>query len=153
MPPPGESGRRTAGVAPLTATSKHTHSIAASNIGGQTLHSWAGIGLGKGQPATIVAKAIANTNAAARWRRCRVLLIDEVSMLDSELFAVLDHIGRQARQQAQTAFGGCQLIAVGDFFQLPPVQLGQWGKDFAFGSPSWTEARMRSFILREVRGM
>ena len=34
--------------------------------------------------------------------------------------------------------------------QLPPVSLGQFGKDFAFGSPSWSQANMRSFILKEV---
>jgi len=81
------------------------------------MHSWAGIGLGKGRPDQIVAKALGNSNAAARWRRTRVLMIDEISMLDSELFAVLDHIGRQARNTTQ-AYGGIQLLLVGDFFQV-----------------------------------
>lgn len=123
--------------------------IAASHISGQTLHSWAGIGLGKGKPTTIVAKVKNNAAACARWTRCHVLLIDEISMLDSELFSVLDHCGRQIRN-SDVAFGGIQLIAVGDFFQLPPVELGKYGKDFAFASPSWYEAHMRSFVLKEV---
>jgi ATP-dependent DNA helicase PIF1 len=58
--------------------------IAASNVGGVTIHSWAGVGLAHGRPEDIVQKVANSASAAARWRKARVLVIDEVSMLDSK---------------------------------------------------------------------
>ena len=46
-------------------------------------------------------------------------------MLDSELFEALDQIARQVRRAPGRPFGGIQLICVGDFYQLPPVGLGE----------------------------
>ncbi len=42
----------------------------------------------------------------------------KVSMLDSELFAVLDAAGRRIRGRPSVAFGGLQLVTCGDFFQV-----------------------------------
>ena len=90
--------------------------IAASHVQGVTIHSWAGIGLGKGGIAKLVEKVMANGNACARWRKARVLLIDEVSMLDSNLFDALDAIGRAVRGEPRP-FGGLQLVMCGDFLR------------------------------------
>ena len=49
-----------------------------------------------------------------------VLIIDEVSMVDAELFDKLEYIAREVRRN-QYPFGGIQLVCCGDFFQLPPV--------------------------------
>ena len=57
--------------------------IAASHIGGSTLHSFAGIGMGKGRQDMLVDKVLGNAAAVARWRGVETLIIDEVSMLDS----------------------------------------------------------------------
>jgi ATP-dependent DNA helicase PIF1 len=51
--------------------------IAACNIGGQTLHSFSGIGLGEGTPESLATKIRRNKNATSRWLRCKVLIIDE----------------------------------------------------------------------------
>jgi ATP-dependent DNA helicase PIF1 len=68
--------------------------IAATNVGGITLHSWAGIGIGSAPAETLVARVLRSSDAAERWCRTSVLIIDEVSMLDSELFDALDAIGQ-----------------------------------------------------------
>ena len=51
--------------------------IAACNIGGVTLHSFGGAGLGIEKPEILVGKIKKNKKAAARWLRTRVLIIDE----------------------------------------------------------------------------
>ena len=138
-----ELRQRDAGAVAVTAPT----GIAASHIGGQTLHSWAGVGLAKGRPEVIVEKVTKNAAAVARWTRASVLVVDEVSMVDSELLAVLDACGRAARGAPAVPFGGVQLVCCGDFFQLPPVGLGQYGRGFAFESPTWRAAGLRSFVL------
>lgn len=51
--------------------------IAACNIGGMTLHSFSGIGIGEGTPESLALKVRRNKNASSRWLRCKVLIIDE----------------------------------------------------------------------------
>ena len=114
--------------------------IAAQHVGGVTIHSWSGIGLGKGHPGALAAKVAKQGPATARWTAAKVLVIDEVSMLDSELFEALDGIARAVRN-VDAPFGGIQLVAVGDFFQLPPVGLGgPYNKGFAFEARAWERA-------------
>lgn len=61
-----------------------------------------------------------NSNAVHRWTTCRLLIIDEVSMIDANLFTTLERIARAVRDRP-TPFGGIQLVLTGDFLQLPPV--------------------------------
>ena len=125
--------------------------IAASHVQGVTIHSWAGIGLGKGAPGKLLDKVRSNGAASARWRRAAVLVIDEISMLDSNLFDLLDAIGRDIREGgAAQPFGGLQLVLCGDFFQLPPVSLGQYGARFAFQANAWRGADVSTIELRTV---
>ena len=100
--------------------------IAAQHVGGVTIHSWSGMGLGRGSPSTIIDRVCKSGPATRRWTDAAVLVIDEVSMLDSELFGALDGIGRKIRGKAQEPFGGLQVVCVGDSFQLPPVGLGEY---------------------------
>lgn len=60
----------------------------------------------------------------SRWRSCKVLIIDEVSMLDGCLFDKLEFVARRVKN-CEKAWGGIQLILAGDFFQLPPVGLDE----------------------------
>eukprot|EP00981_Chlorochromonas_danica_P000606 scaffold139_cov260-Ochromonas_danica.AAC.3 len=112
--------------------------IAAVNVGGQTVHSFAGIGLGEGSTNFLMRKVLKNKSIIERWQRCKVLIIDEISMLDRRLFELLDEIARTVRDN-DLPFGGIQLIAVGDFFQLPPVQ-PTGVRSFSFESPIWQAA-------------
>lgn len=104
----------------------------------KTVHSWSGIGLGKGSIADIVAKLSLHHFAKSNWMKTRILIIDEVSMMSCKLFETLDAIGKAIRRN-HLPFGGIQLIFSGDFYQLPPVgdkdepETGQ----FCFESPLW----------------
>jgi ATP-dependent exoDNAse (exonuclease V) alpha subunit len=94
---------------------------AAFNIGGITVHSFAGIGMGTGTIRQLVDKVEASP-ACANWQTARCLVIDEVSMLDGKLFDTLEEVARGVRGNS-APFGGLQVVVFGDFYQLPPVSL------------------------------
>ena len=110
--------------------------VAAVNIGGQTVHSFAGIGLGTGSIQSLVNRVKKSRQAVQRWQQTKILIIDEVSMLSRGLFDVLDEIARKIRKSDEL-FGGIQVILVGDFMQLPPVNIGSRETDFCFNSWKW----------------
>jgi ATP-dependent DNA helicase PIF1 len=105
--------------------------IAACNIGGQTVHSWAGIGLGKEDVAVLSAK-VRRGAARLAWAKTRLLIIDEISMLSPILFSKLEELARRVRGD-RAVFGGLQVVMCGDFFQLPPVGEGS----FCFQTEAW----------------
>ena len=70
--------------------------IAAQHVGGVTIHSWSGMGLGKGRVEQIVERVAKSGPATRRWNDARVLVIDEVSMLDSEVSVVAVNIKPEA---------------------------------------------------------
>ncbi|OXH20987.1 ATP-dependent DNA helicase PIF1 [Cryptococcus neoformans] len=111
--------------------------MAGVNIGGTTIHSWAGIGLGVDNAKKLASKVRSNAQSRKRWRTTAALVIDEISMIDAPLLDKLDYIGRIVRNDDRP-FGGIQLILTGDFFQLPPVTKGQVPQ-FAFEAKCWPE--------------
>lgn len=126
--------------------------LAACNIGGMTLHSFAGIGLGKEDAQTLVKKVRRNPKAKNRWLKTKALIIDEVSMVDGELFDKLSQVGRIIRNNGRP-WGGIQLVITGDFFQLPPVpDNGNKQKDskFAFDAATWSTSIDHTIGLTEV---
>lgn len=110
--------------------------VAACNISGLTIHSWAGIGFGDGDIEKLIEKVRKNQMARTRWKDTHVLVIDEISMLSGEIFDKLDVIGKHIRNNHSKIFGGIQLVLCGDFFQLPPIGVGKSTK-FAFDSEAW----------------
>jgi ATP-dependent DNA helicase PIF1 len=89
----------------------------------KTIHSWAGIGLGKDKAATIAAdirKQGWKRKVLHRWLLTHLLIIDEISMMTPQLLELLNEVGQLVRRSLKP-FGGIQLVLVGDFFQLPPV--------------------------------
>lgn len=124
--------------------------LAACNIGGMTLHSFSGIGLGKEDVATLVKKIRRNPKAKNRWLRTKVLVIDEISMVDGDLFDKLSQIGRTLRNNGR-AWGGIQLVITGDFFQLPPVPESHTrDAKFAFEAATWNTSIDHTIGLTEV---
>lgn len=125
--------------------------LAACNIGGVTLHSFSGIGLGKEDAQALVKKIRRNPKAKNRWLRTKCLIIDEISMVDGELFDKLDRIGRTIRNNGRP-WGGIQLILTGDFFQLPPVPDADKKRDvkFAFDASTWGTSIDHTIGLTQV---
>ena len=60
--------------------------LAACAIGGTTLHSFAGIGLGNGDKETLLDNVMKKSNAKNRWLNAKAILIDEISMIDANIF-------------------------------------------------------------------
>jgi ATP-dependent DNA helicase PIF1 len=114
----------------------------------KTLHSWAGIGLGRDDVDTLVKTIKRKTWAKPlrNWLQTAVLIIDEVSMMTPDLFEKLDAVGRRIRGSARP-FGGIQVVLVGDFFQLPPVMEKT---TFLFQSSKWEDTLDEVIELREI---
>lgn len=131
--------------------------IAALNVGGMTVHRWAGIGIGPepDEPFLDFARYLSNVpsayarDARQRIRSCRTLVIDEVSMLPGRVLDFLNFWLRFCRDDDRP-FGGIQIIATGDFLQLPPVRVDQQPYDWAFESQSWTEADFATVRLKKI---
>ncbi len=91
--------------------------VSALNIGGQTIHSLFQI-----QPRDFIMPDILKLKAKPRniLNATDVLIIDEISMVAPDLLDAMDILARQARRN-NAPFGGIQIVAIGDLFQLPPV--------------------------------
>lgn len=127
--------------------------LAACNIGGVTLHSFAGIGLGKGSVTELVNNIRKNKKSISKWLRTKVLIMDEISMVDGLLFDKLEEIARILRRTTKP-FGGIQLVVTGDFFQLPPVpdsnEANKMSSMFAFEAKTWAISVKNTIALTQV---
>lgn len=103
---------------------------AACHIGGTTLHAFAGIGIGSGTLEHSIGLA-SREHREAQWKKCRCLIIDEISMIDAEYFDKLEAVARAVRN-SRKPFGGIQLVLCGDFLQLPPVAKDGEKKQYCF---------------------
>lgn len=110
--------------------------IAATHIGGMTIHSWSGIGIASELDEDALGDIATNKYVTKRIRAAKVLIIDEVSMLDGRILTLVERICRKVKKST-LPFGGMQVILVGDFFQLPPVSAGGRQVEFAFDSEAW----------------
>lgn len=89
--------------------------VAALNVGGQTIHSFFRF------PFQVIDEnALADQRPNRLWKKVELIVIDEVSMVRADILDGIDIILRKA-QNASLPFGGCKVLLVGDFFQLPPV--------------------------------
>lgn len=139
---------RERGVEPAVTAST---GIAATHINGMTIHSWSGIGIKRDVNDYDIGIIQSREKTAKRILDTKVLIIDEISMLDAATLESVDRVLRTLRRrpmQPEQAFGGMQVIFVGDFFQLPPVSKREAAK-FAFESPSWKDANPVACYLSE----
>jgi ATP-dependent DNA helicase PIF1 len=116
--------------------------VAAENIGGTTLHSWAGIKLGD-KSAEVYSVIICNqrTRPYKNWTTTEVLVIDEISMIGQRLFTMLSTLGSMIRKN-KAPFGGIRLIVCGDMCQLPPIK-----DEYIFKSNVWDLLNLQIFRL------
>lgn len=128
---------------------------AASLLGGNTLHGWGGLPfdfVSPEQTADFIRRK--RKKAHAQWKNVDVLIIDEISMMNKQLFNILDHTARILRRSESQFFGGIQLVLCGDFCQLPPVEKDKKREDieFCFESKSWVEnLGYNTYHLTEVK--
>ncbi len=104
---------RSHGVEPAITAST---GIAATHIGGLTIHSWAGIGIKRTLSQYDLDRIASTEHVVKRMRRTKILIIDEVSMLSPDTLSMVDAVCREVFGSAK-AFGGLQMVFVGDFFQ------------------------------------
>jgi ATP-dependent exoDNAse (exonuclease V) alpha subunit len=90
--------------------------LAAVNVGGQTIHSFFGF-----PPRLIQPDDIRRSRNGALMRKLKLLVIDEVSMVRSDLMWAIDQSLRVNRGRPREPFGGVRLVMFGDLHQLPPV--------------------------------
>ena len=138
---------RECGIEPAVTAST---GIAATHIGGMTIHSWSGIGIKKQLSRYELDEISSNKYIAERVHRAKIIIIDEVSMLPPETIAMVDAVCREIKRSPEP-FGGLQVVFVGDFFQLPPVVKAEaFGRvqttleikppRFAYDSSAWARA-------------
>jgi ATP-dependent DNA helicase PIF1 len=121
--------------------------IAATHVGGMTIHAWSGIGIRRELSDWDLEAMLEREPLVRRVRAARVLVIDEISMLDAHLLNLVDQATRALRGSVRP-FGGLQVIFVGDFFQLPPVSKDA-SADFAFTAGAWQAANPLVCYLHE----
>ncbi|MEK9152807.1 MAG: PIF1 family DEAD/DEAH box helicase [Patescibacteria group bacterium] len=122
--------------------------IAATHVSGMTVHSWSGIGIKSVLTPYDLDNISSNERVYKRLVKVKVLIIDEVSMLDARTLGMVDSVCRAVRRNHQP-FGGMQVVLVGDFFQLPPVNREKEGSQFAFESDVWTKLQPTVCYLTE----
>lgn len=122
--------------------------IAASHIGGTTIHSWSGLGIADSISDAELDRMGYKMQLVERYSRCDILIIDEISMLHGSRLDMVDRACRWVRHN-ERPFGGLQVILVGDMFQLPPVTRGSDETDYAHHSNAWRVADLKPAYLTE----
>ena len=128
--------------------------LAAIQVGGQTIHSFFGL-----PPRVVKPEDIRPSRKLALMKKLKTLVIDEVSMVRSDLMNAIDLSLRLNRKRPDLPFGGVRLVLFGDLHQLPPVVPqgperqyldDTYGGPFFFDAPAFRETESRLVELTEV---
>jgi ATP-dependent DNA helicase PIF1 len=122
--------------------------IAATHLHGMTIHAWSGLGIKNSLTAYDLDVLSTKEYLVRRINTAKVLIIDEVSMLSANMLSMVDIVCRTLRGSPE-AFGGLQVVLVGDFFQLPPISKFGAQAQFAYESPSWKKLKLITCYLTE----
>ena len=122
-----------------------TTGISALLINGITLHSFAGVGFGEESVNILLKKINKKYATKMRWKFIKVLVIDEISMLNPILFKKIEKIARVMKGN-DIPFGGIQIILSGDFAQLPAVK----SLKFCFETSKWNKCIDKTLYLTEI---
>ena len=118
------------------------------NCPARTIHSFAEIGQCRGTNEKLLRNVMANSECVKRCRETNVLFIDEISMLSQRTLEVFTYVAHNVRS-SDYAFGGLQVVAFGDFLQLPPVPNALHNGNHAFESALWNLAFPHQILLEE----
>lgn len=114
-----------------------TTGLAATHLGGNTIHAWTGIGIHDNLPKYFLENL--STSRHDLIAKADILIIDEVSMLHDFRLDMVDEALRKVRLSNEP-FGGVQVILCGDFFQLPPINRDEnRSGGFVVDSEIWQE--------------
>lgn len=122
--------------------------IAATHIGGTTIHSWAGLGIRDSITEKDYGWLKENARLIKRYNNLDTLIIDEVSMLHGRRLDMINQLCKLLRESDEP-FGGLQVILTGDLFQLPPIDRGATSIDFVHKSQAWNELNPTICYLTE----
>ncbi|HWB39014.1 MAG TPA: AAA family ATPase [Candidatus Saccharimonadales bacterium] len=122
--------------------------IAASHLNGTTIHSWSGLGILDELTTSDLHRLGESSKLLKRYNATDILVIDEVSMLHGVRLDMINALAKRLRG-SDAAFGGLQVILVGDLYQLPPVSRGSSEFDFAHLSQAWEELDLKTCYLTE----
>lgn len=122
-----------------------TTGISAVLINGTTLHSFLKIGLGNRSQSSLIDEIMKNKYMKDNWVKTDVLIIDEISMLNPDLFEKLDNVAQFVRGN-ERPYGGMQIILSGDFCQLPCVKTDK----FCFEAENWDSVVTTTINLDEI---
>lgn len=122
--------------------------IAATHLGGATIHSWSGLGIRDEISKQDIKLFSSNDRLIKRYNTVDVLVIDEVSMLHGHRLDMINLVAKLLRKNDQP-FGGIQIILVGDLFQLPPISRNNDPVDFIHLSAAWQELNLSICYLSE----
>jgi len=124
--------------------------IAATHMNGQTIHSWAGIGIKDYVSDRYLASLRDKKYFRDKMDKVKVLIIDEISMLHRNQLDAVDYVLKFFKQNDEP-FGGIQVVFSGDFFQLPPIG-EEWEESrdkFCFMSDAWVNSKVHICYLTE----
>lgn len=125
--------------------------IAATHIGGMTIHSWSGVGIKDFLTPFDLELISTRERIVKRAKAAHVLVIDEISMLDGKVLDMVDQVLRTVRQKEEP-FGGLQIVCIGDFFQLPPVTRQGDMMRYAFECNAWLNMKpLICYITEQYR--
>ncbi|MDP1573439.1 MAG: AAA family ATPase [Coxiellaceae bacterium] len=122
--------------------------IAATHLQGTTLHSWSGIGVRDSLTKKDLEKLLTTDRIRRNYKKTKVLIIDEISMLHKHQLDMVDEIARYMLNSPEP-FGGMQIVLCGDFFQLPPISSSINEVKFAFEADAWKTADFHVCYLHE----
>ncbi|MDK7374575.1 AAA family ATPase [Weeksella virosa] len=124
--------------------------IAATHMNGQTIHSWAGIGIRDYVSDRYLTSLREKKYFRDKMEKVKVLIIDEISMLHRNQLDAVDYVLKFFKQNEEP-FGGIQVVFSGDFFQLPPIG-EEWEESrdkFCFMSDAWVNSNVHVCYLTE----
>ena len=123
--------------------------IAATHMGGTTIHSWSGIGIRDNLSKSDLQEIAEKKHIKNKVKKASVLIIDEISMLHHFRLDLIDKVIKEVKNSLEP-FGGMQVVFCGDFFQLPPVRKSYDPEVFfAYHSEAWKSLDLKICYLSE----